>query len=735
MHAVASSFGRVFGAPKVKTLKIVPEFSEHEHERTSATRLFHLFFKVATPFWRTNKNARWATAFVLILMLLNTGFNVAMSFCARAFWDALSDRDVPRFHTVTYVFILITLLSDPVYVYYNYCRNVLSTSLRQYLANAVMDMYYDQRSYYVIEATRKVDNPDQRLSEDVKGFAEMSILLISHGMTSLLDVIAFSYILLTIYPPLFAFLVVYASVGTASTFFIGRKLILLEFQNLRSEADLRFSLMRVRANAESIAFYRGEAREEYNNRKMLFIAIENDLAVFRWQRNLDYFVQLYTYLVQIIPIIVLAPSYFANRVTLGSLQQAWSAFNSVLRDLSFIVMRFDEVSKMSAGLDRLGEFIEFLEARATPENPSPFAARARESKRPRRKTKKNTKTKRGGGGESSDAVAATKQKEKDLEQPDETCSVGTDTSTVSTGVTSEVGGGVIQIIEDDTVSLETQDLTLFPPDDPSRVLFRGLTMSLPQNARLLIVGPSGCGKSSLLRALAGLWQSGAGSIRIAPLRDAFFLPQRPYCTLGTLREQLTYPRKLSEISPDALYAAVARIDDRAASTAAATAAASSTATGVTAAAAVAASRSSSSSEQDDTFAETLDRFLEHTLVQVSLPLLSRRMGGLSTERDWSTVLSLGEQQRLAFGRLLVSQALGFCRLSILDEATSALDLRSEAFVYSMLRPPFISVGHRPSLLQFHDAVLRLSPDGAQPVLTAVTPEQREAALRAEVTIS
>jgi len=137
-----------------------------------------------------------------------------------------------------------------------------------------------------------------------------------------------------------------------------------------------------------------------------------------------------------------------------------------------------------------------------------------------------------------------------------------------------------------------------------------------------------------------------------PLSDMIFLPQRPYMVLGTLRDQLLYPRLDVNISNDELFEALQR---------------------------------------------------------VNLKDLPERVGGFETELDWSTVLSLGEQQRLAFARLLLSNA----RYAVLDEATSALDLGNEQRLYEHLKTTdttFISVGHRPSLLQYHEYVLELKGD-------------------------
>ncbi|MEO0458222.1 MAG: ATP-binding cassette domain-containing protein, partial [Cyanobacteria bacterium P01_A01_bin.114] len=171
----------------------------------------------------------------------------------------------------------------------------------------------------------------------------------------------------------------------------------------------------------------------------------------------------------------------------------------------------------------------------------------------------------------------------------------------------------------------------------------------------------GCGKSSLLRAIAVLWTNGRGQIIRPDIQDMLFLPQRPYMLLGTLREQLTYPYRY---------------------------------------------------EHSD---ETLIDILE----QVNLGDLPERFSGLDTIHDWPSVLSLGQQQRLAFARVLLSQP----RYVMLDEATSALDINNERHLYELLanmQVVYVSVGHRPSLLEYHQNVLELNSDSTWQVYSAST---------------
>jgi putative ATP-binding cassette transporter len=156
----------------------------------------------------------------------------------------------------------------------------------------------------------------------------------------------------------------------------------------------------------------------------------------------------------------------------------------------------------------------------------------------------------------------------------------------------------------------------------------------------------------LLRAIAGLWNSGTGAILRPELNKMLFLPQRPYMIIGTLREQLIYPSLEKEITEEEL---------------------------------------------------------QKILNLVNLPNLADKFGGFEVEKDWGEVLSLGEQQRVAFARVLINQP----QYAILDEATSALDAKNEANLYKHLletNTTFISVGHRESLKTYHQLLLQISDD-------------------------
>jgi putative ATP-binding cassette transporter len=193
-----------------------------------------------------------------------------------------------------------------------------------------------------------------------------------------------------------------------------------------------------------------------------------------------------------------------------------------------------------------------------------------------------------------------------------------------------------------------------------RCLIRDLSLSVDRQQRLLVVGPSGCGKTSFLRLVSGLWPAAAGQVERPPVGDLLFIPQKPYMLLGSLREQLSYPQ-----APDRFS----------------------------------------------------DEQLRHVLEQVRLGELVQRYPDLEIKQDWPRLLSLGEQQRLAFARLLLNSPC----FVVLDEATSALDVATESYLYGLLAEremAFVSVGHRPTLTAFHDTVLELDGTGSWRLLPA-----------------
>jgi putative ATP-binding cassette transporter len=200
---------------------------------------------------------------------------------------------------------------------------------------------------------------------------------------------------------------------------------------------------------------------------------------------------------------------------------------------------------------------------------------------------------------------------------------------------------------------------LMPPGS-SRLLVRDLSLAVNAGERLLVVGPSGCGKTSFLRTVSGLWPPSSGYVERPPEGELLFIPQKPYMLLGSLREQLCYP-----LAPDRFS----------------------------------------------------DEQLRHVLEQVMLAELVQRYPDLDIKQDWPRLLSLGEQQRLAFARLLLSSP----RFVVLDEATSALDVNTERHLYKLLAEremALVSVGHRPTLTSFHELVLELDGNGGWRLLPA-----------------
>lgn len=564
----------------------------HSHKWLMAATLAipFLAFILFRRHLRLRRRAWILLAIVLLLSLSVTGINVAFSYISNYFTTALVKKNQDSAYLFVAVYFCGFLVGIPIVAMYGYVKDYLGMRWREWMTGEFLGNYFQNRSYYEIEAEGKIDNPDQRIMEDIRSFTKTSLLFLLILLGSLMDLVSFSGILWSKSALLVAVVLGYSVLGTGLTALIGRRLVRLNFNQLRYEADFRYSLVHVRDNTESIAFYQGEKPEVDQISGRFQNVLKNFSLLIGWQRNLSFFTTAYSYLPVVLPFLILFPQYFAGKIEYGDMVQANFAFTQVYAALSLIVAQIEPITNFAAGVQRLSTFADAV----SPERQSPV----------------------GIGSEQAD-------------------------------------------------HFELHNVTLLTPNY-QHTLFQDLTISPDNKGNLLVVGESGVGKSSLLRAIAGLWIQGQGVIKRPPLEQIFFLPQRPYMLLGSLREQLVYPRLENNIAA----------------------------------------------------AE-----LEKVLQTVHLPDLPERVGGFDVELDWSDILSLGEQQRLAFARLLIYRP-GY---AVLDEATSALDVKNEANLYAHLQQlgiQYISVGHRPSIIDFHDSVLELQGNSQWQLLSVS--EYREA---------
>ncbi len=551
---------------------------------TVSPRLWQRFWDLAAPYWRQEERWKaWSLLVLLVLLLLGqTGFAVLFNEQTGEFTSALAARDGVRFWTSIKLFLALLIAAVPFYALYYYVRDHLGNQWRRWLTNRFLDRYFKDRHFYELNSNAAIDNPDQRIAEDINTFTGRSLYFLLILVGSILQLIAFSSVLWSISRELVYFLILYSTAGTLITMLVyGKVLIGLNFRQLRQEADFRFSLVRVRENAESIAFYQGEKQELKEVRRRFTGAFDNYNRLIRSQFFLNLFQYAYSMLTIVLPSAIIASQVLSGELEVGRAVQAAGAFAAVLSAISVIVDNFEGLSRFAAGIDRLDTFSRVLDDRP---------------------------------------MDRTRAK------------------------------GAIESVQGSHLSLER--VTLHTPNR-ERILVKDLSIAVAPGEGLMIVGTSGTGKSSLLRAIAGLWYCGSGVITRPPPKDILFLPQQPYMLLGTLRSQLLYPNRERQV-PDAELLAL--------------------------------------------------------LEQVNLPDMADRFGGLDVEMDWEKVLSIGEQQRLAFARVLLTRP----RFAILDEATSALDVANEAHLYQQLMTSdttLISVGHRSTILQYHTQVLELTGDG------------------------
>ena len=552
------------------------------------TRWGRQFWLLAKGYLTPTRTLQPIIYFVIIVFfnLLSVRLDILFSEWYKAMYNALQKMEESIFWIQMIVFcVLATVHMANVLLTY-YLTQRFTIQWRTWLNEQMVEKWTNNQAYYKTQYVyNQLDNPDQRIQQDVQSYVSSSISFATGVISAVVSIVAFTIILwglagpmtiagITISHAMVYFVFMYVLVTSVFAFKIGRPLINLNFANERLTANYRYSLIRIKEYAESIAFFRGEKMEKSVLFQQFDRIIQNVWQMVFRTLKLSGFNFVVSQVSVIFPFIIQASRYFSKQIELGDLIQTAQAFGKVQSALSFFRNSYDDFAGYRAVLDRLTGF------------------------------------------------------HTAIEQANQTSNI------------------VIQPTEN---AVEFENLTVNKPT--GEALIKNLNLHLPQGSSLLIKGPSGSGKTTLLRTIAGLWAYSEGTVR-CPQHDVLFLSQKPYLPQGRLIDALFYPQVAPE---DVDLAKAAQI-----------------------------------------------------MQQVQLGHLAEK---LTQENDWTRVLSLGEQQRLSFARVLMYKPLA----AFLDEATASMDEGLEDAMYRLLREELpqttiISVGHRSTLQTHHQQHLLINPE-------------------------
>ena len=552
------------------------------------TRWGRQFWLLAKGYLTPTRTLQPIIYFVIIVFfnLLSVRLDILFSEWYKAMYNALQKMEESIFWVQMIVFcVLATVHMANVLLTY-YLTQRFTIQWRTWLNEQMVEKWTNNQAYYKTQYVyNQLDNPDQRIQQDVQSYVSSSISFATGVISAVVSIVAFTIILwglagpmtiagITISHAMVYFVFMYVLVTSVFAFKIGRPLINLNFANERLTANYRYSLIRIKEYAESIAFFRGEKMEKSVLFQQFDRIIQNVWQMVFRTLKLSGFNFVVSQVSVIFPFIIQASRYFSKQIELGDLIQTAQAFGKVQSALSFFRNSYDDFAGYRAVLDRLTGF------------------------------------------------------HTAIEQANQTANI---------------------VLQPTETAVEFENLTVNKPT--GEALIKNLNLHLPQGSSLLIKGPSGSGKTTLLRTIAGLWAYSEGTVR-CPQHDVLFLSQKPYLPQGRLIDALFYP----QVAPDDVDLAKAA----------------------------------------------------QIMQQVQLGHLAEK---LTQENDWTRVLSLGEQQRLSFARVLMHKPLA----AFLDEATASMDEGLEDAMYRLLREELpqtaiISVGHRSTLQTHHQHHLLINPE-------------------------
>jgi putative ATP-binding cassette transporter len=454
-------------------------------------------WRIAAPYFRSED--KWAgrglLAAVIAIELALVGNSVLINQWRNRFYNALQEKDWDGFVREIIIFCVLAAVLVVFSVYQLYLNQWLQIRWRRWMTTKYLGEWLHGANHYRMQLQGDAaDNPDQRISDDIKLFVDQTLNISVGLLSSIVTLASFVVILwgLSAAAPLHVFgsdftipgyliwgALIYAVFGTALTQWIGSPLVNLDFQQQRYEADFRFSLVRVRENSEQIALLRGESAERGGLSQRFGRVVRNWYAIMSRTKRLTAFTTTYSQAAVVFPIILVAPAYFAGTVLLGALLQTAEAFGNVQQSLSFFVSTYRTLAEWRAVVARLDGFetaINSAETLAT-------------------------------GPDSINLLSAPGSEDIDLEQL----------------------------------------LVRLPNGAP---LVAAHSFRIASKERILVSGPSGAGKSTLFRAIAGIWPFGSGSIAVPAKATLMMLPQRPYFPVASLKAAVVYPAEAGAFSSD-----------------------------------------------------------------------------------------------------------------------------------------------------------------------------------------
>jgi putative ATP-binding cassette transporter len=456
-----------------------------------------IVWRIAAPYFRSEDKlaGRILLGAVIAIELALVGIDVLLNQWNNRFYNALQDKNWDGFLREIGIFSVLAACYIVLAIYQLYLNQWLQIRWRRWLTSHYLGEWLQDANHYRMQLQGDAaDNPDQRITDDIKLFVERTLDIGIGLLSSVVTLASFIVILwglsaaspLTIFSREFTIpgylvwgAVIYAVFGTALTQWIGSPLVNLTFQQQRYEADFRFNLVRVRENSEQIALLQGENAERQRLSERFGHVVDNWYAIMQRTKRLTAFTASYSQAAVIFPYILVAPAYFADKIQLGGMMQTASAFSSVQRALSFFVTVYRSLAEWRAVVARLDGFEMAIGSAAT-------------------------LTKRAG----------------------------------SIHIVPSPGSD----------SIELEQLLVGLPN--GRPLVSADGFSIRSNERTLVTGPSGAGKSTLFRAIAGVWPFGRGSIAIPAKAKLMMLPQRPYFPVGSLKAATVYPAEAGAFDAD-----------------------------------------------------------------------------------------------------------------------------------------------------------------------------------------